>query len=99
MTQAIAARALLITLWSYVLVGIGGVLAGVMRSTGTVGWPSGLSVAAVWLVQLPVAYLLSHRIGLDGIWIGYPAGFVIGLVAQWIYYAAIWRRQPHRQLA
>jgi putative MATE family efflux protein len=98
-TQAIAARALLITLWSYVLVGIGGVLAGVMRSTGTVGWPSGLSVAAVWLVQLPVAYLLSHRIGLDGIWIGYPAGFVIGLVAQWIYYAAIWRRQPHRQLA
>jgi MatE len=56
-TQAIAARALLITLWSYVLVGIGCVLAGVIRSTGTVGWPSGLSIAAVWLVQLPVAYL------------------------------------------
>jgi putative MATE family efflux protein len=98
-TQAIAARALLITLWSYVLVGIGGVLAGIMRSTGTVGWPSGLSIAAVWFVQLPVAYLLSHRIGLDGIWIGYPAGFVSGLIAQWIYYAAIWRRQPHPQLA
>jgi MATE family, multidrug efflux pump len=98
-TQAIAARALLITLWSYVLVGIGGVLAGVMRSTGTVAWPAGLSIAAVWLVQLPVAYLLSGRIGLDGIWIGYPAGFAIGLIAQWIYYAAIWRRQPHPQLA
>ena len=98
-TQAIAARALLITLWSYVLVGIGGVLAGVMRSTGTVAWPAGLSIAAVWLVQLPVAYLLCDRIGLDGIWIGYPAGFVIGLIAQWTYYAAIWRRQPHPQLA
>jgi Na+-driven multidrug efflux pump len=82
-----------------VLVGIGGVLAGVMRSTGTVAWPAALSIAAVWLVQLPVAYLLSSRIGLDGIWIGYPAGFAIGLIAQWIYYAAIWRRQPHPQLA
>jgi Na+-driven multidrug efflux pump len=82
-----------------VLVGIGGVLAGVMRSTGTVALPAGLSIAAVWLVQLPVAYLLSQRIGLDGIWISYPAGFVIGLIAQWAYYAAIWRRQPHPQLA
>ena len=98
-TQAIAGRALLITLWSYVLAGVGGVLAGVMRSTGTVAWPAGLSIAAVWFVQLPVAYLLSDRIGLDGIWIGYPAGFVVGLFAQWIYYAAIWRRQPHPQLA
>ena len=60
---------------------------------------AGLSIAAVWLVQLPAAYLLSNRIRLDGIWFGYPAGFAVGLIAQWIYYAAIWRRQPHPQLA
>jgi putative MATE family efflux protein len=96
-TQSIAWRALLITLWSYVLVGVGNVLAGVMRATGAVLWPAVISIGAIWFVQLPTAYLLSGSIGIDGLWIGYPAGFVVALLAQWSYYRFIWC-QRHRQL-
>jgi MATE family, multidrug efflux pump len=93
-TLSIAQRALLITLWSYVFVGIGDVLAGVMRSTGTVVWPAGIAIAAIWLVQLPTAYLLSRSIGLEGVWIGYPAGFIAALIAQMLYYGLVWRHRP-----
>jgi Na+-driven multidrug efflux pump len=89
---------LLITLWSYVLLGAGNVLAGVMRSTGAVVWPAAISIGAIWLVELPTAYLLSRRIGIDGLWIGYPAGFVTALLAQWIYYEFIWRRRTRQFL-
>jgi putative MATE family efflux protein len=91
LTLSIARRALQITLWSYVLVGIGNVLAGVMRSTGAVLWPAALAIAAIWLVQLPTAYLLSRSVGVEGVWMGYPAGFIAALVAQVLYYGLVWR--------
>jgi putative MATE family efflux protein len=93
-TLSIAGRALLIMLWSYVFVGISNVLIGVMRSTGAVMWPAGIAIGAIWLVQLPTSYLLSRRIGLDGVWIGYPAGFIVALIAQGIYYGLVWRHRP-----
>ncbi|HZC95378.1 MAG TPA: MATE family efflux transporter, partial [Bradyrhizobium sp.] len=93
-TLSIAGRALLITLWSYVFVGISNVLIGVMRSSGAVAWPAGIAIAAIWLVQLPTTYLLSRWIGLDGVWIGYPAGFIVALIAQGIYYGLVWRHRP-----
>jgi putative MATE family efflux protein len=95
-TLSIAGRALLIVLWSYVLLGLGNVLAGVMRSSGAVVWPAVITIAAIWLVQLPAAYLLSRWIGLDGVWIGYPAGFIVALIAQVIYYRLVWRHRPDR---
>jgi Na+-driven multidrug efflux pump len=95
-TLSIAGRALLIMLWSYVFVGIGNVLVGVMRSTGAVAWPAAIAIAAIWLVQLPTAYVLSRWVGLDGVWIGYPAGFIVALIAQVIYYRLIWRHRHGR---
>jgi Na+-driven multidrug efflux pump len=96
--QSIARHALMITLWSHVLVGIGGVLAGVMRSSGHVLFPTGISIAAIWAVQLPAAYVLSRRIGIDGVWIGYPVAFVVMLMAQVAYYKLLWRYQKHQRL-
>ncbi len=90
-TLAIAERALLISLWSYVLAGVSEVLAGVMRSTGTVVWPTVIALAGIWLVQLPAADLLSRWVGLEGVWMGYPAGFTAALVVQLAYYGLIWR--------
>jgi len=92
-TLSIARHALLMTLWSYLFVGISDVLAGVMRSTGTVVWPTAITISGIWLVQLPTAYLLSHAIGLEGVWLGYPAGFAAALLAQAIYYGLVWRRR------
>ena len=91
-TLSIARHALLMTLWSYLFVGINDVLSGVMRSTGTVVWPTAITISGIWLVQLPTAYLLSHAIGLEGVWLGYPAGFAAALLAQAMYYGLVWRR-------
>lgn len=92
-TLAIAERALLISLWGYVFAGVSEVLTGVMRSTGTVIWPTVIALVGIWLVQLPTADLLSRWVGLEGVWIGYPAGFTATLVVQLAYYRLIWRER------
>jgi hypothetical protein len=38
------------------------------------------------------------RIGLDGVWYGYPASFVAGLTFQTAYYLLVWKRKPLRKL-
>jgi putative MATE family efflux protein len=96
--QSIAHHALVITLWSHLLVGVAGVLAGVMRASGDVLVPTTVSIAAIWAVQLPTAYLLSRRFGIDGVWIGYPAAFSVMLIAQAAYYLLIWRHRRHNRL-
>ncbi|MBU6463139.1 MAG: MATE family efflux transporter [Bradyrhizobium sp.] len=96
--RSIAHHALVVTLWSHLLVGVAGVLAGVMRSSGDVLVPTAVSVAAIWAIQLPAAYVLSRRLGLDGVWVGYAVAFVVTLVAQAAYYLLIWRYRTHWQL-
>jgi Na+-driven multidrug efflux pump len=88
----------MIILWSHLLVGVAGVLAGVMRSSGDVLVPTAVSVAAIWAVQLPIAYLLSRRLGIDGVWIGYPVAFMVMLVALAAYFFLRWRHRSHRRL-
>ena len=97
-TVAIAERLLQITLWSYLVFGISQVLQGVMRGSGTVLWPTAISISAIWGVEVPVAYLLSHRIGLDGVWIAYPAAFASGLLLHVTYFTTVWRRRRHERL-
>ena len=97
-TVAIAHGLLLITLWSYVIFGNARVISAIMVSTGTVVWPTLISVASIWLVEVPVAYVLSRRIGLTGVWYGYPAAFIAGLALQLVYYYRFWKRKPLRRL-
>ena len=97
-TAAVAHGLLMITLWSYLVFGTSVVLGGMMRSSGDVFWPMVLSIAAIWLVEVPIAYVMSHRIGLTGVWLGYPASFVVGLGLQTVYYLRIWRRRAHGRL-
>ncbi len=84
---------LAITLWSYVVFGTSSVLSGLMRSSGTVLWPTALSITAIWAVEVPVAYALAPHYGLRGIWIAYPVAFCAGLLFQSIYYFGFWRRK------
>src|SRR5208337_1417877 len=72
----IAEALLQITLWSYLIYGVAAVLGGTMRSSGTVVWPTLISIFAIWGVQVPAAYFLSHRMGLDGVWTAYPIAFI-----------------------
>lgn len=93
-TVAIAQRLLHITLWSYVIFGNARVLSAIMLSSGTVLWPTVFSIASIWGVEVPVAYVLMQRIGLDGVWYGYPAAYAAGLIMQFAYYKLVWKNKP-----
>jgi putative MATE family efflux protein len=93
-TLHIANELLKITLWSYLIFGNTSVLSGVMRSSGTVLWPTLLSIIAIWGVEVPVAYLLSRGpLGLKGVWYAYPIAFVCSLAFQSAYYFFFWKRR------
>ncbi|AUX48007.1 multidrug transporter MatE [Sorangium cellulosum] len=88
-----------IVLWSSILLGMAGVLGGVMRASGTVLAPTAISISCILAVELPVAYLLSRRIGIDGVWIAYPVTFGAILALQAIYYRQVWRKRAiHRMV-
>jgi putative MATE family efflux protein len=95
---AIALRLLHIVLWSTLIFGCSAVVSGVMRSSGTVMVPTLLSISAILLVEVPVAWFLSSRIGIDGVWIAYPAAFIAMLLLQTSYYRLVWRKQRIQKL-
>jgi putative MATE family efflux protein len=87
-----------IMLWSSVVFGMQGVVAGVMRASGTVWVPMGISIFCIALIEVPVAWFMSHRIGINGIWMAYPVTFVAMLGLQTAYYRLVWRKQAIRRL-
>ncbi|MBV8118065.1 MAG: MATE family efflux transporter [Candidatus Eremiobacteraeota bacterium] len=97
-TLDIAHELLMITLWSYVIFGNTSVLGGIMRGSGVVLWPTAIGIFAIWGVEVPAAYILMHRVGLDGVWMGYPIAFCTGLVLQFCYYEFVWKRKTHERL-
>jgi putative MATE family efflux protein len=87
-----------ITLWSYIVFGLAGVTAAVMRASGTVLAPTAISLFAILCVEVPVAWLLSRQIGIDGIWIAYPAAFIVMAAGQAAFYRLVWRKRTIRRL-
>ena len=87
-----------IVLWSSVVFGFAVVFSGMMRSSGTVLAPTAIGIFAIIAVEVPVAWFLSHAIGIDGVWIGYPAAFTAMFVMQGAYYGLVWRRRSIRAL-
>ena len=98
-TLEIAHELLMITLWSYAVFGNSAVLSGIMRGSGDVIWPTAIGIFAIWGIEVPAAYLLMHRVGLDGVWMGYPIAFCGGLILQFCYYEFVWKRKTHERLA
>lgn len=87
-----------IMLWSLLLFGFQAVVGGIMRASGVVLVPVAISVACIVLVQLPVAYVLDARFGLDGIWMGFPVAYAAMLCLQTAYYKAVWRYKKLERL-
>lgn len=94
----IAQTLLHIMLWSLVLFGMASALSGIMRASGSVLVPTLISIVCIIGVEVPVAWVMSHRIGLDGIWIAYPATFGAMLLLQTAYYQLVWRKKAIRKL-
>jgi len=97
-TARIAHELLLITLWSYAIFGNARVISAIMISSGVVVWPTLLSIISIWGVEVPVSYVLMQRIGLDGVWYGYPAAYIAALLFQPAYYYGVWKRKQITRL-
>ncbi|MBV8489332.1 MAG: MATE family efflux transporter [Candidatus Eremiobacteraeota bacterium] len=97
-TLRIAHELLAITLWSYAIFGNTAVLSGIMRGSGDVVWPTAIWIISIWGIEVPAAYLLMHRFGLDGVWMGYPIAFLGGLLLQFCYYEFFWKKKTHERL-
>ena len=93
-THHIARDLLNITLWSYAIFGNATVISGIVRSSGSVLVPMLITIFSIWGVEVPVAWYLSHHIGLSGVWYGYPAAFAVNVALQFTYYELVWRRKP-----
>ncbi len=94
----LAQTLLFIVLWSTVPFGMAGVFSGTMRASGTVFMPTLLSIQAIVGVEVPVAVVLSHRIGVEGVWIAYPAAFCTMMVLQMAFYRLVWRQREIKRL-
>ena len=44
-------------------------------------------------IEVPVAYALAHRFGIEGVWMAYPVAFVSLLIFQTAWYRLVWRKQ------
>lgn len=89
---------LYIALWSSVPFGLATVFSGAMRAAGVALTPMLLSIFAIVAIELPSAVILSHTIGLKGVWAAYPIVFCAMLVLQMGYYLLVWRRTAIRRL-
>ena len=94
----VAQTLLHIMLWSLVIFGMASALSGIMRASGSVLVPTAISILCVIGIEVPVAWLMSHRIGLNGIWYAYPITFGAMLLLQTAYYRLVWRKKAIRRL-
>jgi putative MATE family efflux protein len=94
----IAQTLLHIMLWSVIVYGCASVLSGVMRASGVVLVPVAISVLCIVAIELPFAYFLAHRYGLEGVWMAYPIGFTAMLVLQTLYYRLFWKKRKIERL-
>jgi len=94
----LAQTLLFIVLWSTVPFGMATVYSATMRASGTVLVPTLLSILAIVAVEVPVAVVLSRRIGVEGVWIAYPAAFCTMMALQMAFYLLVWRKREIKRL-
>ena len=97
-TRSMAEHLLHIMLWSLLVFGFQAVIGGIMRASGTVMVPVGISIVCVVGVQLPSAYLLDARFGLPGVWMAFPLAYLGMLALQTLYYKQVWKHQKIERL-
>lgn len=56
------------------------------RGLGDTFIPMLISILSLWIIRIPISYLLSFKYSTTGIWIGAPISWIIALIAYIIYY-------------
>jgi Na+-driven multidrug efflux pump len=64
------------------------VINGVLRGAGDTLIPMFISLFSLWIIRIPVAWLLAHNqaIGVNGIWWSIPIGWLSGVILYYSYY-------------
>ena len=56
------------------------------RGLGDTFIPMLISILSLWIIRIPISYLLSFKYSTTGIWIGAPISWIIAMIAYIIYY-------------
>ncbi|HGH0460583.1 TPA: MATE family efflux transporter [Clostridioides difficile] len=70
----------------FLFIGTSFVLSSAMKGAGNSMFALISSIVSLWLGRLPASYMLSKFFGTDGIWMGIPFGWTLGLIVTVIYY-------------
>ncbi len=62
------------------------VIGGVMRGAGDTLIPMFITLFALWVVRIPLAYFLAPKFGVIGIWWAIPMGWCFGMILSYAYY-------------
>lgn len=85
-----------ITALTYGLIAVQQVIAGAFRGAGYPLAAMALALISLWMLQFPLAWLLSERSGLGatGIWIAYPVRSVLAAIVAAVWFArGTWRHR------
>ena len=83
----IGATYLLIVTPFYILFSTMFTINGVLRGAGATLIPMFVTLIALWVVRIPLAYFLSGFMGYLGIWWSIPVAWAIGTIGAFIYYS------------
>ncbi|MHC1776440.1 MAG: MATE family efflux transporter [Lentimicrobium sp.] len=83
---AIGGRYLLIVGGFYIMFSSMFVIGGVMRGAGDTLIPMFITLFSLWIIRIPIAWVLSRRIGVDGIWWAIPIAWFFGMAFSYVYY-------------
>lgn len=90
---ALGGRVLRIEAFAEPFFAIATVIAGVLRGAGDTRWPFYISLAGMWLMRVPIAFVLINLFGwgLEAIWVGMAVDlFVRGVLCLWRFYKRTW---------
>lgn len=82
----IGAHYLVIVASFYILFTTMFVIGAVMRGAGDTLIPMFFTLFSLWLIRIPLAWILSKSMGIDGIWWSIPIAWFSGMVLSYIYY-------------
>ncbi len=100
---SLGARVLRIEVFAEPFFAIGSVVGGVLRGAGDTKWPFYISLAGMWLLRVPVAFLLINVFawGLEAVWVGMALDLILrGLISLWRFekrgWVHVWEQREAR---
>ncbi|MBI4127140.1 MATE family efflux transporter [Candidatus Peregrinibacteria bacterium] len=86
-TIASSANFIKIIVFSFGFIGIQQVLNGALRGAGNTVTPLILALISSWVLQFPIAFVLSKHMGMNGLWWSIPISNIIALAITGLYVA------------